>query len=582
MNDIKSIFSIVNIVLIALVALVVLLKARGGAKRGAYRQPIHLAGVLLTAITAFLVTTIGCNMILSMFEGKEMSDVIATLETSLGFTLDAETAAMIGSFDAQLIAYLLAIPLALLSPLVFFLIYLVACFIFVPARIAVTKFCKVPRRVDTTGKTIGAVLGALEGVLVMAFMLLPITALLRLGVPVIETIDVPDEDLTQVLEGVEEVYESPAIQLVSFVGGEFLADELSTVRLEDSRINLSDELSIGIELVYEISGIMNSEEVSATQREASLNNAIALLKRSNYLPIVFSGAMNIVADAIDEFMPQMPADDPMAALTDNLAVSLKNFLKESRAETVIDDLDTFVQLYIILDTNQVLDIISENPEGAISAFTAKDENGKTVLSKMIATLGSNTRTMPIITALNEISVSVMLQGMGVTGETTEVYNELKTGINNVVSVKKDDFATEEEYKEELKTELKGTINNTIDKILDDTIEIEVSDEDKEKLEDLKETITNDEEVMAEVTDKVDEFLQQNPEIAEGGELDDAELLDFITSNFGDVFADSGFSGFGGGDSQDSGNNQGDGDSQDGNGGNPFGDNDQGAPILPFN
>lgn len=551
MNDIKSIFLIVNIVLIALVAIVVLLKTRGGAKRGAYRQPIHLAGVLLTAITAFLVTTIGCNIILSSFEGKEMSEIIAMLESSLGMTLDQETAQMIGSFDAELIAYLLAIPLAFLSPIVFFLIYLVASIVFGSARVAVTKFCKVPRRVDTTGKTIGAVLGALEGVLVMAFVLLPITALLRLGVPVIQNIEVDDEDLIQVIEGVEEVYENPVIQLVSFTGGEFLADELSTVTLENKRVNLNNELTVGIQLVYQVSGLITEDGLPADSEEA-LREALGLLKQSNYLPILLSGAMNIFADAIDEFMPELPADDPMSAVTVKLTASLKGFLEGSSADTVVADIETFLNLFIILESNDVLDVISENPDEALAALTAKDENGKTILSKMIATLGSNSRTMPIITALNEISVSVMLQGMGVTGETAEVYNELKTGINNVVSVKKDDFATEEEYKEELKTELKGTINNTIDKILDDTIEIEVSDEDKAKLEDLKETITNDEEVMAEVTDKVDEFLQQNPEIAEGGELDDAELLDFITSNFGDMFTEGGFSGFGGGDSQQGG------------------------------
>lgn len=555
MNDIKSIFSIVNIVLIALVALVVLLKTRGGAKRGAYRQPIHLAGVLLTAITAFLITTIGCNIILSSFEGKEMSDIIAMLEANLGITLDQETTQMIGSFDAELIAYVLAIPLAFLSPLVFFIIYLVASIFFGSARAAVTKFCKVPRRVDTTGKTIGAVLGALEGALVMAFVLLPITALLRLGVPVIQNIEVPDEDLNQVLEGVESVYENPVIQLVSFTGGEFLADELSTVTLEDRRVNLNDELTIGIQLVYQISGFMTEDGLPADS-ETALRDALGLLKQSNFLPILLSGAMNIFADAVDQFMPEMPADDPMSSITGKLTTSLKDFLKGSSADTVVDDIETFVNLFILLNSNDVLEVISENPDEALAAFTAKDENGKTVLSKMIATLGSNPRTMPIITALNEISVSVMLQGMGVTGETAEVYDELKTGINNVVSVKKEDYATEEEYKEELKTELKGTINNTIDKILDDTIEVEVSEEDKAKLEELKETIANDEEVMAEVTDKVDEFLQQNPDIASGGELDDAELLDFITSNFGDMFAEGGFSGFGGGDSQQGSSQQG--------------------------
>jgi len=151
--------------------------------------------------------------------------------------------------------------------------------------------------------------------------------------------------------------------------------------------------------------------------------------------------------------------------------------------------------------------------------------------------------------------------MGVTGDTEVVYEELKSGINNVVSVKKDDFATEEEYKEELKGEIQGTITGTIDKILSDEIQVNVSDEDKAKLEDLKNSITegeDSEEIMAEVTDKVAEFLEdpKNSAIVESGELDDAELLDFITSNFGDIFAEGGFEGFGGGSQQGGSSNQG--------------------------
>lgn len=561
MSDLSTIFTIASAVLTVFIVLVVLLKTRGGIKRGAYRQPIHLAGVLLAAIISFAVTTISCTSILKMFDGKTMSEILAILQNNFGISITGEYAEAIGSFDANLISYLLAVPLAFISPIIFFIIYIVAAIIIGSARATVIKFCKIPRRVDTAGKTVGGVLGALEGVLVMAIMLLPVTAMLRLGVPIIEKVDIQDETISQVRDGVVDVYESPAIRLVSFAGGDFLANELSTVKLENSKINLTNEINVGFDIAYQMIGFMEDGGESITpEKEESLRKALDLLEKSDYLPILLSGAMNIVADKLDEFMPDSGDDADVNVAVEKLSAELGGFLRTSTADTVVADIKTFLDLYLLLGSDGTLDKISNNPEDAFASMIEKDDNGKTLISKMIDTLSSNERTKPIISTLNELSVSLMLNEMGVTGDTAQVYDELKTGINNVIKVDRDSFETEDEYKEELKTEIKGTVTTTLGNIIDGKIgdkeiNINISEEDKNNLQEIKDKIENGDEdsdkIMTEVADKVDEFLRQNPEIATGGELDDAEILDFITSNFGDIFAEGGFSGFGGTEDSDS-------------------------------
>ena len=546
---ISQIFSIVSIVLTVILALVVVLKARNGSKRGAYRQPIHLAAILLAAISACIVTTIVTRNAISAFEGKEIGEIIATFESATGSTMDGDVIDAISGIDADIICYIIAIPLAIIAPFIFLLVYIVASILFRIIAFIVVKACKIPKRVDTRGRTIGTALGVVEGCLVMAFILLPTTALLRIGVPALNSIETDNEEIAEVKDGINQFYESPVIQLIEFSGGEILADDLTTIKVKDSHINVSNELSVGIELGYKLSGVLENIEGGLTaEQQQDLKDAITLLRKSEFIPGVLSGAMNIVADKIDEFMPKAEGDADVAIT--KLTNELKNFLNTSTAATVVDDLETFVDLYLLLASNDIIDAISNNPEEAFTKLTEKDAAGKTLISKMINTLGSNRRTETLIGALNELSVSLMLSNMGVSGDTAVVYDELKTGINNVVSVKKEDYATEQEYKEELKTQVQGTINSAIDKILSDEIQVEISEEDKSKLEEFQATITdsnNEEmnEVMNEVADKVDEFLQQNPEIAAGGELDDAELLDFITSNFGDIFAEGGFSGFGG-------------------------------------
>jgi hypothetical protein len=552
---ISNIFSIVSIVLTAITVLVVLLKMRGGAKRGAYRQPIHFAAVLLAAIAAFITTVTFSRTVIGAFEGKELGQVIAEVEAATGMTIDGSIVDTLSGFDADLIAYALAIPLAFIAPILFLLVYIVAATFFAIVRAIVVKTCKIPRRIDTKGKTIGAAIGAVEGVVVMALVLLPVSAILRLGVPVLNTVEIDNEEFNEIADGVTDFYESPVMQLVSFGGGELLADELSTIKVNDSKFNLSNEITIGVELGYKLTALLeNSDGGITAENEQEIKEIISLLRQSDFLPAILSGAMNIVADTLDELMPEMNGEGEMDAMLDDLMVALKNFLNSSTPATIIDDIDTFANLYLLLSANDVLNLVSENPEGAFAKFTEKDANGDTLISKMIGTLADNSRTNTLIATLNEISVSLMLNSMGVTGDTAEVYEELKGGINNVVSVKKEDFATEAEYKEELKSEIQGTITGTIDKILSDEIQVEISDEDKAKLEDIKNNITqgeDSEEIMAEVTDKVAEFLEdpKNSAIVEAGELDDAELLDFITSNFGDIFAEGGFEGFGGGSQQ---------------------------------
>lgn len=527
---ISTIFSVINIVLTVLVALVVILKTRGGAKRGAYRQPIHLAAALLSAIVAFIATVLVSQHILGLFEGKTMEELIMQIESLIGTSLDSETAELIGSFDLSVLVYIIAIPLAFVSPFVFLVAYFAASILFSIVRRFVTKFFKVPRRIDTKGKTIGALLGALEGVLVMAFLLLPFTALLRLGVPIMQQINIEDETANEIFDEVEGLYESPVIKLISFSGGEFLANELTTINIKGSSVNLSNEIAIGFELGYQISAFMGDGEIEFTPaREAALREALSLLRRSNYIPMLLAGSMNIVADLLDEFIPEMPEDQPMSANLDKLIDELKLFLKGTTKDTVVSDIETFVDLFIILSSSDIFEALGgDDPEEALEALTKEDENGNTIISLMINTLNSNVRTQSIIRTLNEFSLSIVLGSAGIEGEVSGVYDELKDGLNNVIAVSPEG-KTEAQYKDELKDSIKTVIDDTIDKLGEN-----MTEEEREQLEEMKEEIPDD--VMEEIADNIADFLEENPDLTE---IDDASIVEFVTSNFGGLFGEGG-------------------------------------------
>ena len=120
----ESILLTISIVLTVIVALVVVLKARAGAKRGAYVAPIHLGSVLLSATLAFILTGVFTGMLLSSLAEISLIDFLREIELAMGETFDPEIHEMIASFDPAVISYVAAIPAALFSPFIFFLLYI--------------------------------------------------------------------------------------------------------------------------------------------------------------------------------------------------------------------------------------------------------------------------------------------------------------------------------------------------------------------------------------------------------------------------------------------------------------------------
>ena len=132
-----------------------------------------------------------------------------------------------------------------------------------------------------------------------------------------------------------------------------------------------------------------------------------------------------------------------------------SIFETSGKENICTDIDTFLELLYLLSDEGVLGSMTggEGGEGSeesdmVKILTKADANGKTVISRAIDILNANERTKFIVTSLTKITLSTMTQQMGgITGEQAEqLYEEVKSGLTDVVNIKKDDYETEEEYK----------------------------------------------------------------------------------------------------------------------------------------
>ena len=460
MPEIKDIFNIAGIVLTVLFVIVVLLKTRKGAKRGAYQQPIHLGVVLVGAIISFIATLILSSSIFTALDGYTMEELVLTLEGLTGSPIDAGMRDVILSFEPSTIMSLLALPVALLCPIIFTICYFAVSIVTNIIYQIICKAAAVQKRRDTKGKVIGAALGALEGVIVMTLFLVPFSSILNLTQTVTAEIETDDREIAEVFDSIDSFAETPVLQLASFAGGDFLTKELTTVHVQDSDVNLSNEIAVCFDIFNNVSLLSDIGEggVSDDQR-AAVDAIIAALRRSDYLPMLLSEGTHAISALVFGDLPDTPTK-PEEKLTKALA----DMLATSTADTIIDDIVMIKDAAFLLIDNGVFEALEGGDESAITDLLSKrDAEGNSVIKQAIRLLTTNPRTTGIITALNEMSVALMCQSMGIEGDAAQVYEDLKQGLNDVAAITPDSYETEEEYHEALGETINQTlVNNGIE------------------------------------------------------------------------------------------------------------------------
>ncbi len=460
MPEIKDIFNIVGIALTVICAVVILLKTRKGAKRGAYQQPIHLGVVLIGAIISFIVTLSLSASIFTALDGYTMEELVVTLESLTGSPIDEQMRGVILALEPSTVMSLLALPVAFLCPIIFTLCYLaLSIFTNIIFKI-VCKAAAIQKRRDTKGKVIGGALGALEGVIVMTLFLVPLSSILTLTTTVTSEINTDDATTAEIFESIEDFAETPVLQLASLAGGDFLTKELTTVNVKHSNVNLSNEIAVCFDIFNNISLLSDIGEggVSDDQR-AAVDAIIAALRRSDYLPMLLSEGTHAISALVFGDLPDAPTK-PEEKLTKALA----DMLATSTADTIIDDIVMIKDAAFLLIDNGVFEALEGGDEDAITnLLSQRDAEGNSVIKQAIRLLTTSPRTTGIIAALNEMSVALMCQSMGIEGDAAQVYEDLKQGLNDVAAITPDSYETEEEYHEALGETLNQTlVNNGIE------------------------------------------------------------------------------------------------------------------------
>lgn len=430
----------------------------GGLFRGFQRQILHIASTVLWVGGAFYATDFVFNNYLKGATTATVADFF--LEYGIATDVVNELIATVGEFEwiMNLTVDILLIPVAfvvcwILMWLVSRILYKILC-----AVLGLNK-CKA----CIFRSIFGAALGALEGFLFAAFLFLPIVGLSTIATESVAPIRDKNTEgqYTEIIEFYDD-YVSPVAdhEILRFVaenGGQDILDSTAIIKFEGKNINLYDESSTIITMCLEATALNGVDFAAPSQANQdllrSLVDDIGESRFISYLVSkIFSGAGMILDGGFSFFEVPAPFDTVVYSIIDIFATS--------DADNIHGDLVTILDVYFLLSDSGAIE--SYGTEGAEEemkeALVERDENGKTLVSKVVDILSKNERTSKLIDTLTEMTLVLMAGELG--GEdfnAQEAYDNIKTGLNNVLEIKPDAYETQEEYEAARDEEINNTL-----------------------------------------------------------------------------------------------------------------------------
>lgn len=516
-----EIYEIANLAILGLILLLALIGGLKGLSRGICRGTVRFVTIILSIILSFFLARLVGARAFAWLEGMTVEELIAFLVQN-GVVADAESLGILTYFDTVTIEYILAIPVGIIIiPLIFTLLFpIISGLMLIVHAIfsGILGFTKKKNNIVT--RLLGLALGAAQGAIVAAVLLVPAIGIVNtLG----SAVDVAreNENKSDTETSLVEVYDSAvkpiadgvAFKTVSTFGGNLIYENLAKVKLEGERVNVAEQTGVIVKIVGYTGELGELDLGNLTpENKQAINAIIDTIESSNY----FSPLLANVAKGFSKYALE---GDTVSSIEEPLGTLVKDILsifETSGKENICQDLDTFIELIYLLSDEGVLSGVSggEGAEGGESSgdmveiLTKADENGKTVVSRAIDILNSNERTKFIVTSLTKIALSSMTQQMGATKEETEqLYDSVKTGLSDVVSINKEDFETHEEYKDAVAESLNSTLIENDIQLPTETVE-ELADHVIENYGDMDASELTDEQVTSIILQYYDMYASE--------------------------------------------------------------------------
>ena len=443
----------------AVIAVFGLLK---GLSRGAGRQTVRTVTIAVSIIASLVITGGISGYIASLCEGKTLDEVLMMFD--LHTQLEQNVLDLLACFDAVTVERIVELPLlTVIMPFIF-----TSCFILISALLLIVHgiisiiFRLSGKRAGIISRLIGMVIGAVQGAAVAIVFLLPLVNLVNLtdlAQATVRETQPEDSEANAICDVyddyIKETRESVTFKFVESMGANALCDRFATIDINGEDVNLRSTLSLVLSSSDDFMEIMSYDFANPTEEQCeNMKETIDRLVYDSYISSILSGATKGLAIAVDSGVIVIDLEEPALGVINNM-VKIFTTLNE---ENFPKDIDTIIDVYILLAREGVLSSLAGTTEEITEAFISQDENGVTVIRRIINTIQDNPHMKPLVTMLSKLSVSIMMNDVGVEqGE--EVYDTIKDGITGVIAIDKTQYETNEDYVDAVTEELDKTLKD---------------------------------------------------------------------------------------------------------------------------
>lgn len=463
MKEKNTPFAIAGVVILCLFLLVIIFKMLGGMRRGTWRQLLRTGLTVLAAVASYIVAIILSNSIIGSTENniKTIENLIPMIEGYIPGIGDIIRNVLL-SFDTELFDQVILLPATVIFiPVVATLAFLVINLVLKIVRAIIVKIFKFKKAKKNSQRLGGALLAVIEAVVWIIMVTLPITGVLILVDRAYdESVGSRRSDnaaeITEFFdEYIDPFTENPAFTFIESFGCASLADGIATVDIEGEKVNLRNEtVSITKVIIFEIPMLKGIDFSNLNEEnKVGINNLINGLCESRYMSNLFVGTLQSASSVLNlDIFSSITEEGEFSGFFS----SLIDYLESVNTDTLHEDLDTIKNLFYTLSDSGVLKELMNGNTDIIGMLQEQHKAGDNTINELVSILQGNARTASLVKSVTESLISSLVNvdlGNGV----TVTYDTLKESMNDVLSVKPENYESEDKYMEALS----GTLNETL-------------------------------------------------------------------------------------------------------------------------
>lgn len=463
----------ISIGIFAYVAISLVMGLFMGFSRGFGKTAIRILTILTAAVITYVFILFAFKFVDDWFIGKTVDDAIASFVPDYRESLDEKTLALIDSIDLATAERIIMLIFGLVvGPTVYIAgFYLIKAVLMLVYWILSAILGFSSRDKGFLSVIGGGLLGLAQGALIAYICLVPVTGFAGIVAELREPLTADDKpaETVELIDGfytayLDDALDNPVLAIVGEFGGDMLFTQMTTLAVEGEDVDMQKEAKNLAEITVDALPLANEFKWDKLTEghKAALLAILDDVGDDKYSASIVAGILRSLAASVHADGLPIEIEEPFASFADEFVAI---FDTES-ADNLKPDLKTFLEVYFILSDSGVLTEFT--PDGESTDVTVEElliaDNGEgTVISRVIAKLNTNPRTAPIVTSLAKFSLQLMAESAGnALGEDvdiTEVYEDVKSGMNNVLTTVNDPNLSRDEKKETVKETLDTTLKD---------------------------------------------------------------------------------------------------------------------------